>query len=161
MVFRVRHPASLVAANGSEPPATHDPTLFRLDGEIAWYDRKSGRCQHLFKCLKFVEISAAASIPIMAAFHVPTAGGAVLGGLIVVLEGIQHVNQYQTNWTAYRSTCEALKHEKYLYLAGAGPYGGANPHTLLAERIEGLISQENAKWVATRSEPAQPADKGA
>lgn len=134
------------------------PTMTRLDEEIEWYDRKSGRCQLLYKWLKFVEVTAAAVIPVSAAFKAPVAVAAVLGALIVVLEGLQHVNQYHTNWTAYRATCEALKHEKYLYLAAAGPYTTGARHTLLAERIEGLISQENAKWVATRTEPARPAE---
>jgi hypothetical protein len=83
----------------------------------------------------------------------------VLGSLIVVLEGLQHVNQYQSNWTSYRSTSEALKHEKFLYLARAGPYSVERAHELLAERIEGLISQEHAKWVSARDETGQPAEK--
>lgn len=71
---------------------------------------------------------------------------------MVVLEGVQQVNQYQHNWIIYRSACELLKHEKYLYLATAGPYAeAANAHALLAERIESLISQEHAKWVAGRA----------
>jgi len=49
----------------------------------------------------------------------------------------------------YRSTCEYLKHGKYLFLASAGPYRNAeNPATLLAERIETLVSQEHAKWIS-------------
>jgi len=44
---------------------------------------------------------------------------------------------------------EALKHEKFLYLAAAGPYATAtNAHTLLAERVESLVSQEHAKWAS-------------
>jgi hypothetical protein len=42
-----------------------------------------------------------------------------LGVLITVLEGLLHLNQYQQNWINYRSTCEALKHEKYIYLGKA------------------------------------------
>jgi len=137
-----------------------DPTLERLEEEIAWYDTKSNRSQRLFKWLKFVEIVAAAAIPIIAVFDAPVDAGAVLGALIVVLEGVQHVNQYQSNWTSYRSTCEALRHEKYLFLAGAGPYAATErPKALLAERIEGLISQEHAQWVSAREEPVQPAEK--
>jgi len=48
---------------------------------------------------------------------------------------------------------EALTHEKYLYLAHAGSYAGSTDGTpLLADRIEGLISQEHAKWVSARQE---------
>jgi hypothetical protein len=56
---------------------------------------------------------------------------------------------YQANWINYHSTCEALKHEKFLFLANAGPYtAAADPRVLLAERVESLISQEHAKWAA-------------
>ena len=72
----------------------------------------------------------------------------VLGAVIVVLEGAQHLYQYQEHWITYRSTAEALKHERYLYLAQAGPYAGDDRHSQLAERLEGLISQEHANWTA-------------
>jgi hypothetical protein len=138
-----------------------DPIFGRLEEEIRWYSRRSGRCQRLYKWLKFVEIVAAASIPVLAAFGTPVEVGAVLGALIVVLEGLQHVNQYQSNWITYRSTCEALKHEKFLYLARAGPYEVEHPHSALAERIESLISQEHAKWVSARKEPAKAHEQDA
>jgi len=74
-----------------------------------------------------------------------------LGVLVVVLEGLQSLNQFHHNWITYRSTCEELKHEKFLWLAKAGPYAAsANPDVLLAERVESLISREHAKWVSAR-----------
>jgi hypothetical protein len=130
-----------------------NPTLTRLEEQIRWYDRRSARSQRLFKWLKFVTIFSAAAIPILVAVDVSAYVAAVLGGVIAVSEGVQHVNQYQQNWIMYRSTAEALKHEKFLYLAGAAHYAAAeNPLALLAERIEGLVSQEHAKWVSAREE---------
>src|SRR5262249_5612342 len=83
-----------------------------------------------------------------------------LGVFIVVLEGMQQLNQYHANWISYRSTCEALKHEKYLYLAQAGPYAGAaNPRAMLAERIESLVSQEHAKWSSAQAPAEKPAQQ--
>ena len=65
------------------------------------------------------------------------------------------LNQYHHHWTTYRSTCEALKHEKFLWIGKAGPYAAAdNPNMTLAERIEAVISHEHAKWVSTRQEAA-------
>ena len=76
-----------------------------------------------------------------------------LGLLITVLEGVLQLNQYQQNWVSYRSTCEALRHEKYVYLGKASPYSeAADPHALLAERVESLVSQENAKWLVARQD---------
>jgi hypothetical protein len=132
-------------------------TLERLEDQIAWYDGKSTQNQRRFKALKASQLVMAGSIPILAALRLSASIGGSLGALVVIVEGFQQLNQYQQNWTTYRSTCEALKHEKYLYLASAGPYANAlDPEALLAERIEGLISQEHAKWVSATEETKQP-----
>jgi hypothetical protein len=135
-----------------------DPTFTRLEDQIAWYDTKSQANQRQFKWLKVAQMGSAGAVPVVAAVGTPAAVAAALGALVVLLEGFQQLNQYQQNWITYRSTCEALKHEKYLYLAKAGPYGAAvDARALLAERIEGLISQEHAKWISAREEAAVPA----
>jgi Protein of unknown function (DUF4231) len=136
-----------------------DPIMERLEDQISWYDRKSLANQRYFRRIKMVEIAAAALIPFLAAVKRPETtwitGG--LGVLITILEGMLHLNQYQQNWIAYRSTCESLKHEKYVYLGKAAPYGGSpDPHALLAERIESLVSQEHAKWASVQQQ-AKPA----
>ena len=133
--------------------AAEDITLQRLEDQIAWYDRKSGIAQRRFKWIKGSQLVFAATIPVVATLDLHAAVAGTLGGLIVVLEGYAQLNQYQQNWQAYRSTCEALKHEKYSFLARAGPYAGIRkPIPLLADRIEGLISQEHAKWVSALTE---------
>ena len=72
-----------------------------------------------------------------------------------MLESVQHLYQWQTNWVLYRSTAEALKHEKFLFLASAGPYTGTDRYTVLAGRLEGLVSQEHAKWADSREQAEQ------
>ncbi len=138
-----------------------DPIIERLEDQIAWYDRKSLTNQHTFKRIKVVEIAAAALIPFLSAFNLPkitlVTGG--LGVLITILEGLLHLNQYQQNWVAYRSTCESLKHEKYVYLGKAAPYAASpDPHALLAERIESLVSQEDAKWASVQQQQSRPSN---
>jgi hypothetical protein len=127
-----------------------DPTMQRLNDQIEWYDKRCAQNQKRFKLLKIVVIAAAALIPFLAGITmVPAWLTGALGMLIAVTEGVQQLNQYHANWISYRSTCEALKHEKYLYLGKAGPYAAArDPHGLLAERIESLVSQEHAKWAS-------------
>ncbi len=130
-----------------------NPTLQRLEDQIAWYDQKSTVNQRWFKWLKVAEIVAAAVIPFAAGFGASPIITGGLGVFIVVLEGLLSLNQYQHNWITYRSTCEELKHDKYLWLAKAGPYANADtPDTLLAERVESLISREHAKWVSARDQ---------
>ena len=128
-----------------------DPIMERLDDQIKWYGDKSSHCQRFYKRIKLTEIIAAALIPFVVGAHIPyaawVAGG--LGVLITVLEGVLQLYQYQQIWTTYRATAEAMKHEKFIYLAKGGPYATAtDPRALLAERVEGLGSQENSKWAS-------------
>ncbi|MGN6556675.1 MAG: DUF4231 domain-containing protein [Solirubrobacterales bacterium] len=136
------------------PAALPDsPAQARLEEQIEWYDRKSQYNQHWFKRLKICQLVTAAAIPFAASVSAPVwvAGGG--GALIVVLEGLQQLQQYQQNWTTYRATCERLKHERFLFLAHAGLYATAKePEALLAERVESLVSQEHAAWAAHREE---------
>jgi hypothetical protein len=133
-----------------------NPTIQRLEDQIDWYDRKSNINQKFFHWLKIIEIIIAAFIPFLSGISAPAILTGSAGVLIVVLEGLQHLFQFQYNWIAYRSTCENLKHEKYLWLAKSGPYADAeNPDVLLADRIESLISQEHAKWIAGQEKVVQ------
>lgn len=147
------------------PDTANDPILDRLEDQINWYDRKSRAAQQMFKRIKVIEILAAALIPFLTALkdprlHMPLVIGG-LGVLITILEGLLHLNQYQQNWTSYRSTCEALKHEKFVFLALAGPYAAAsNPRSLLAERIESTVSQEHAQWASVQQQSQKTGNSG-
>jgi hypothetical protein len=130
-----------------------DPTLERLDDQINWYGTKSAYNQRFYKAIKVMEMTAAALVAGLAGLGFQRYFVVLLAVLVVVLEGILQLNQYHANWISYRSTSEALKHEKYLYLASAGPYVEEDGrHALLAERIESLVSQEHAKWAATHEQ---------
>ena len=136
-----------------------DPIFKRLEDELAWYSAKSRAARKTFKRIKVAEILAAALIPFLTGQHWSPYINYVTGGLgvlITVLEGFLHLNQYQENWTNYRNTAESLKHEKFMFLAKAGPYtNAADPRTALAERVEALISQENTQWVAAALKATQ------
>jgi hypothetical protein len=130
-----------------------NPSLERLEDQIAWYDRKSGTNQRWYKALKLFQIVAGAMIPLTAGIGAPRLVIGALGVFIVVLEGVQSLSQFHWNWITFRSTCEALKHEKYLCLGKAGPYSSSgNRDTLFAERIESLVSREHAGWVTTHAQ---------
>jgi hypothetical protein len=151
----VNAPLAPAAEPGSPRPKAQ-PAWERLEEQIAWYDKGSARHKAWYMRLKVVQIVTAAFIPVLATAwpHKAWIGGG-LGAVIVVLEGLQQLFQHHANWTTYRSTCEALRHEKHLWPAGSGPYAAhASSDALLAERIEGLVSQENSAWASTRSEQA-------
>jgi len=148
-----------MATNSPLPtPDPADPIYQRLLEEQAWYSQKSRAARTGFKRIKVTEIVAAAMIPFLTGHTWPgityVVGG--LGVLITILEGLLHLNQYQENWTNYRNTSESLKHEKFLFLAKAGPYANiADPRAALAERVEALISQENSQWFAALQKSSQ------
>src|SRR5262252_5114790 len=115
MIPRLELESSTSGTRGATMTET-DPTLERLEDQIGWYDRKSNYSQKVYKWLKIIEIVAAALVPMAAGLRLPAPVTGGLGVLIAVLEGLLQLNQYHHNWITYRSTCESLKHEKYLYL---------------------------------------------
>jgi hypothetical protein len=135
-----------------------DPIIERLEDQISWYDLRSRSNMQWYKRLKISEIASAAVIPFLAASNIPRAEIATgaLGVLVTLFEGMLQLNQFHENWIRYRSTCESLKHEKYIYLANAGPYANIEkPRALLAERVESLVSQEHAKWATVQQQDPQ------
>jgi hypothetical protein len=119
----------------------------RLEDQLTWYEEKAKHHKRWFQSLKVGQIVVAAAIPAVAAAGASAGFAGALGAVVVVMEGLQQLFQFQQNWIAYRGTAEALKHEKYLYFAAAGPYAGTDGRDrLLAERVESLVSQEHAAW---------------
>jgi hypothetical protein len=136
-----------------------DVVLERLEDQLTWYDRKASYNERMFRWLKGATMVVSVSIPLCAAFvkYSLVTGG--LGASIALLEGLQQLNQYHQNWITYRSTAEALKHEKFLFLSEAGPYASiSTPKAFLAERVESLVSQEHSKWASAQEPP--PKGKG-
>jgi hypothetical protein len=123
----------------------------RVDGQIDWYNRKSEANQRWFRVLRIVEIVAAASIPLLAGYADTLAPIKLvvgsLGLLVAVIAGVLGLYQFQELWTGYRTTCEALKQEKYLFITKTEPYDELEPFPLFVQRIENLISKEHSSWV--------------
>jgi hypothetical protein len=150
------------ATSAPQPAPSHEAQIWdRVDSQIQWYGRNARRSKRNYMRIKLVQIVAAAFIPVLAAASLPSW---VLGGLgagVVVLESVQQLFQFHSNWTQYRTTAEALKHEKFLAQAQAGHYATAsNPLALLAERTEGLVSQEHAAWSSEQQQQQSSAQKG-
>jgi uncharacterized protein DUF4231 len=138
-----------IATTQDEPDSGYP----RLEQQISWYDTESGTAQWWFKRVKLCEFVFSGLVPITALL----ANGwitASIGAAAVLLEGLQQLNQWQHNWITYRSTCEALRHEKYSFIARSGSYDGmdgSQAMKALVERVESLVSTEHAKWI-TRQE---------
>lgn len=122
----------------------------RLDDQIKWYEVKSQHNQRWYKYLRIVEITAAASIPFLAAYMAEISSiraiVGILGILVTVVAGVVTLYRFQELWIEYRTTAEGLKHEKHLFLTKTTPYDTDEPLPLLVERIEGLISKQHTVW---------------
>jgi hypothetical protein len=122
----------------------------RLEKQIEWYEIKSKYNQTWFKSLRIIEILSAAVIPFVAGYSesIPYSQIIIgsLGVIIAICAGLSSLNKYQENWLTYRTTCETLKHEKYLFLTECKPYQEEDAFKLFVGRVESLISKENSQW---------------
>lgn len=127
----------------------------RVDAEIQWYNKRSNYCQRMYKGFQIAEIVLAALIPLLSAYSEKsymvafTIGS--FGAVIATIESIGKLFKYHEYWVQYRTTCELLKHQKYLFLTQSPPY---SPHDRTAENIfvkniETIISSENNQWKMT------------
>jgi hypothetical protein len=133
-------------------------TMRRLEDQLAWYDRRAKEHQRSYQRLKVAQIVVAAAIPVLAAFGGGVEVAGLLGALIVVVEGLQQLFQFQQNWLRYRGAAQALEAERHLYRASAGPYARARrPAALLAERVEGLLAKELSAWNVDQREASAAA----
>jgi hypothetical protein len=138
------------------PPRLEERVQARLAEELAWYDTRSRKNQRWYRAIKVLQLIAAALVPVMAGMGVSAWITGGLGSAIVVMEGVQQLYQFQEHWIAYRSTWEGLRGEQHLYEAQAGDYATAvSPPVLLAERIEGLVAREHARWVSVQEAAAR------
>jgi hypothetical protein len=125
----------------------------RVDDQINWYDNKSLEHQDKFKSMKMIIIVSSASIPFLVTLKIENFGIKIVVGLlgiaITVMESLINMNKHSENWIEYRSICETLKHEKFMYLYKTGVYrDDTNRFEYFVERVESIISQENINWAS-------------
>ena len=134
----------------------------RLDDQIGWYDRKSVSNQRWYKWLRLFEFVAAAFIPFLAAYLTPELPATkivigLIGVVIAVIAAVLGLYQFQEHWIEYRTTCESLKKEKYLFQTSTEPYDGdeRGNFQLLVQRVETLVSKENTNWAQHMMHPKE------
>jgi hypothetical protein len=125
----------------------------RLEDQIDWLDRKSSYHQAWYRRLKVISIASAALVPLASSVEGYALLAGVCGVVVVIAEGLQHINQHHENWIRYRATCEDLRHEKYLYLARAAHYAELaddEAFRLLVANVEAVLSREGNDWLTIR-----------
>ncbi|EON74871.1 hypothetical protein ADIS_4666 [Lunatimonas lonarensis] len=123
----------------------------RLDDQIGWYGKKSKTNKTRFRFCQVTQLVLATIITLSGSFpiEVLSLGSYIIpliGAAIAIISGLLGLYKYQEHWLEYRTVCESLKHEKYLYLTKSEPYDNANAFTNLVKNVESLISKENSNW---------------
>ena len=132
----------------------------RLEDRIDWYEKMSETNHRWYKRLRVVEVVGAAFLPLFAGYVFVFGAAAVvlgvLGILVAVTAGVLGLYQFQQKCVACRAVSEALRREKYLYLTRSAPYSKGDEASLLrflVQRAEGLISEEEGRWMQDEFAP--------
>ncbi len=123
----------------------------RLEKQISWYSSKSKLNKQWYQTLKTSEIVLAAITPFIVAlvsgdtdFLKYIAGAMSI--IIAILAGLLTAFKFHEKWIQYRSTCENLNHEKYLFETNSSIYATNSSFNQFVERVEFIISKENSDW---------------
>ncbi|MEO1782547.1 DUF4231 domain-containing protein [Enterococcus diestrammenae] len=125
----------------------------RVNNQINWYDSSSLKAQKYYRLLSLTTLIVSAIIPFFTNLAIDNFWikliVSLLGVIATLCQGILSLNKYNENWIGYRTVCETLKKEKYMFLTKAGVYGESNSSfSFFTERIESVISQENVNWAS-------------
>ena len=138
----------------------------RVEDQIGWYDSKSVTAQRRFKRLRLAELIAAATIPLLSGFigAAPslTVAVGILGATVAVIAGALGLYQFEHHWVEYRTTCETLKKERFLFLTASEPFDRDPDENfkLLVQRVETFVSKENTNWAQRMLDPSEEGRNG-
>lgn len=137
---------------GDEDLNIDEYMIERVDAEIKWYSSKSTHCQKMYKRFQLTEIILASLIPVLSAYSAKWKFIAfiiaIFGAIIAIIQSTTKLYKYHENWIQYRTTCELLKYQKYLYLTQSYPYNKTDEtiENIFVKNIENIISSENNQW---------------
>lgn len=135
----------------------------RVDSQLEWYSKKSRLNKMWYIRLKVIETVMALLIPFLTAYITQntvtlkiTVG--LLGVLVALASNLIILFNVHENWLQYRTTLEAMKYEKFMFLTKTGAYlNNENAFNMFVEKFEFIISKENANWAANgRKESPAP-----
>jgi hypothetical protein len=144
----------------------------RIDKQIRWYSDKAAKLRSSYRIWQILKLFCALLIPIATIFmdhlavdidsevDVLTATNliknevfkwsviiAILGGLILLIEGLQKLYNFMEMWHKYRTTAEVLRAEKILFQTETGEYQNSNePYKTLVKRCENIMREEHQEW---------------
>ena len=134
----------------------------RYSDAIAYYESKAKANKKLYNGFQWSVIVISAVMPVLVvSSHQTDYFRWIAAGLSVLLAiGTSALKafKFQENWMNFRQIAETLKQERYFYEAEIGPYATApDKGGLFVDRVESLISRENAIWVNVHKQKEEPA----
>lgn len=129
----------------------------RIDDQIKWYDDKATHCKKYHDHISIFSILCTSSSSLICVISLLfpcfstqiTLLSSVIAFSATILLALDKIKKYQELHTQYRSACEKLKQEKYLYLTNAGEYN-SDKHDdnfkLFVDRCESIMSTEIGTW---------------
>lgn len=118
----------------------------RLEDQLRYYSRASATAKTRSQTLRVVELGLSCAVPVVAGLQASPLLTATLASLVVFLVGLREIFQWNNSWISYRATLEELKREEALYKGQADEYGTDQASSVLAKRIELIVSTENKSW---------------
>ena len=138
---------SRLIATPTDPEEASGALWQEVRHRFAWYDRAAYRNRWAYYAVKLMFLVGGAGVTVLAAISAPAMITAILAGSIVVLEGIQQLFRFHSNWISYRATAETIRVHAFAYVAGVEPYDdGRNRRTRLAEFVRDQALRENSTW---------------
>lgn len=142
-----------------------DYILSRLDIQIKWYDDKCKNYKLKFQFLSISTIVLSSFITLLSAScfkpDTKTFIASTCAVFITIFQGVLSLNKYNENWVEYRTVCETLKKEKYMFIMRSGVYFDKGERfQFFVERIETIISQENVNWAGLIKENKERKSNG-
>ena len=136
----------------------------RYQDQIDYYGRKAGRNKNIYTWFQWIVIIGSSLLPVLVVsindsinqkYKLAAAG---LSIVLAIGTSALKVFKFQENWLNYRQLAEALKQEKHFYDAGISAYANAaDKHAVFVDRVESLISRENAIWTNVHQQKDEPA----
>jgi hypothetical protein len=122
----------------------------RLEDQIKWYNANSKLNKNYYQTFKIIEIVLAAILPFLIALSENNYSIKIISGIMSILVGIIAsvliAFKFHEKWIQYRTTCENLRHEKYLFATKSSIYSSNDNFKVFVERVEFIISKENSDW---------------
>jgi hypothetical protein len=142
-------PADEVTVGASAAMTADRYLATRLDQYQQWYDRKSVKTKAIYLRMRTISVVGGVLVPVVININGLYAkiAATVISLIVAGCVGLESVYRYRDQWKNYRSTEQALGHQRVYFQTRTGDYEGLSADAafrLLVERVESAIAAENA-----------------